>query len=250
MKKIYLYLFLFLFPVSGTFAQQYTDLGLQLVTPSQNMVLTANDTLIYLSFTVKNNGPDTIHSGDVIRYSYLMDGYIMPMIYNGSMADTLGATAPADIPPTDSFTVTSGLTGFDSSLAGNRTFCVQLQEIIISSGTLIDTVATNNSSCAAITVIIRPTGISSPGNMYLNAVSVSPNPAYTDIHFGVNMNAGSPVVLQLTDITGKVVYSYSGILQSGKNSITVPAGNFVPGMYLYRIAAGAEIKTGKISVEK
>jgi hypothetical protein len=85
-------------------------------------------------------------------------------------------------------------------------------------------------------------------NLALNAY---PNPANQQTTIAFSLNEKSDAMLNITDLSGKAVYSTSlGERNQGLNQINVDLSSFSNGVYLYTITANGNSATRKLIVKK
>jgi serine protease AprX len=77
-------------------------------------------------------------------------------------------------------------------------------------------------------------------------ISVYPNPLNSLLNIRVVNSHGGNLQVILTDITGKIVYSYITILDSGFNELKLPLPGMASGLYLARIRTNNETRTYKL----
>ncbi len=84
-----------------------------------------------------------------------------------------------------------------------------------------------------------------------NNVEVYPNPFNERLNFDFRLNAAGEVSLQLFDLSGKTVFSRTGLFPAGNHAIRINSGSLKlsPGTYLYRLQTGGKVKTGKVVFE-
>lgn len=81
------------------------------------------------------------------------------------------------------------------------------------------------------------------------AVQAWPNPTDGRLHLSVDLRAAGDVELQILDLQGRVqVMQAVGRQPMGIHKMEVDLGALAPGIYLYRVQAGAASMTGKVSV--
>lgn len=82
-------------------------------------------------------------------------------------------------------------------------------------------------------------------NGLINSVSVYPNPATNNISFTSSINA---TIIEITDITGRMVDSYS----MANNKVNIQTTDFAPGIYIYSILNQKKevINRGKFEIAK
>jgi hypothetical protein len=151
--------------------------------------------------------------------------------FNGQ-ASSLPATIPAGSTQTYTFTYTVPA-AYDVT---------EMKAIIL----LIDNTQTEkhimNAAGAAI-----PVGIND--QTALNGVSVYPNPFSETTTVEVNLLSNDEVVVEMFDMTGKLVSSQNhGTLAAGKHLLNVNGANLADGMYFVKITAGTSVATQKVSI--
>jgi hypothetical protein len=77
---------------------------------------------------------------------------------------------------------------------------------------------------------------------------IYPNPVKNDAAFTYELKHDSRVQLIISDITGKIVDTYTFNGKAGKNEEHVSFEKFKSGIYFYEIKADDEVKSGKFSV--
>lgn len=81
-------------------------------------------------------------------------------------------------------------------------------------------------------------------------LSVYPNPAQNSAHVDFTLKNASDVTFELTDLSGKTVYSISEKMSAGNNSLVVPTDALSNGVYMYTFSNGNAIVTKKLVVNK
>jgi PKD repeat protein len=97
-----------------------------------------------------------------------------------------------------------------------------------------------NTSSANINLIVSETAISALGigNVQLPGLVAGnpyPNPVGEILYLDLNNPANVIAMTEVIDLQGRIIFSKSINLPSGKNQITIPTGNLSKGMYLLRI---------------
>jgi ELWxxDGT repeat protein len=84
-----------------------------------------------------------------------------------------------------------------------------------------------------------------------NAVIVYPNPAETNATVQVTLSAATELQIQLTDVTGRVLYNNTQNLHAGTQKINIPVSALASGNYIYHIysTSGTTRLTGKLAVK-
>lgn len=81
-------------------------------------------------------------------------------------------------------------------------------------------------------------------------LTVYPNPAQNSANVDFTLENASDVTFELTDLSGKSVYSISEKMSAGDNSIVVPTDALSNGVYMYTFSNGNAIVTKKLVVNK
>jgi Tfp pilus assembly ATPase PilU len=81
------------------------------------------------------------------------------------------------------------------------------------------------------------------------ATTVYPNPARENVTVQFNSTTESNYTIQLTDITGRVVYAYSGDAQIGLNSREINLSEVQSGVYLVKIKSAGYNETTRLVIE-
>jgi hypothetical protein len=92
-----------------------------------------------------------------------------------------------------------------------------------------------DSTCTDFVVYFAELGVEETGINY----SVAPNP--TEVSTNFTFAAGTEATVSLFDLSGKLVSTTSGI-----EKVTVITENLTSGSYIYSIATGDKVATGKL----
>lgn len=85
----------------------------------------------------------------------------------------------------------------------------------------------------------------------INDFSVFPNPTNGITNVSMNLVESSNVVIEITDLLGKVVYTESkGKLSPGNHLLNMDASNLVNGIYLFNVHVDGQKVTKRVSVSK
>lgn len=86
---------------------------------------------------------------------------------------------------------------------------------------------------------------------YSNALLIYPNPAETVATLQLKLNTATELLVQLTDMTGRIVYNNNQHLQSGTQTINIPVFELPSGNYIYHIYStdGNTRLNGKLAVK-
>jgi hypothetical protein len=74
----------------------------------------------------------------------------------------------------------------------------------------------------------------------INNVELYPNPAEGDVHIKFSANQAEKMVVQITDITGKVVSTSQITSKEGSNLIIVPTDGMSSGTYFVKLGNNAK----------
>jgi hypothetical protein len=81
------------------------------------------------------------------------------------------------------------------------------------------------------------------------SLTIFPNPAPRKTTIGISMLRSNHVALEVSDISGKAVYSvFSGLLPQGLTEISWNAGGMADGLYLCRLKTGQNTITRKFII--
>ncbi len=119
--------------------------------------------------------------------------------------------------------------------------CVEVSNpggILDPGGSFTETDLSNNRLCAGLP-------ISAP--VY---VPPYPNPAGTDVNFGIILTTAGPLLLEIYDAQGKQVRSFSKQMNAGYTLHTIPVHDFMEGMYMVRYAFGGDTQTVRFVVAR
>jgi hypothetical protein len=113
-------------------------------------------------------------------------------------------------------------------------------------GTAAYTATSNNFYIDRINVSPFPLGV----NTVMNdgkTIAVAPNPTSGSSFVVINGNSSPTARVQVTDMTGKVVYSVQEQLNGAVNRIEIPASAIsVKGIYLVQVVTGTQTHTEKL----
>ncbi|MFN0276841.1 MAG: T9SS type A sorting domain-containing protein [Chitinophagales bacterium] len=103
-----------------------------------------------------------------------------------------------------------------------------------------------NANSAKLTTLIEYVGIQDVSSV--NDVDIFPNPADEQTFIRVDLNETTEVIMQITDMNGKVVLNNNYGILSGDNAINVNTTTLSTGIYIVNIQAGNQMKTEKLHV--
>ncbi|MCB9046443.1 MAG: T9SS type A sorting domain-containing protein [Chitinophagales bacterium] len=239
----------FIFPILLAFfflsasAQRYSDFSIRLIEP-----VTTDTVYTDIQFTIKasirNNGVDTFFMTDSLAFELSFDG--SPISFsNGTGFVPYMVLTNKDLWPGDSAGVSFSFTVNKGWKTGPTDICVGVS-MLNKVDTILDTVSSNNMSCASITVLDVPVSVNEVKKAIMS-VGVYPNPANSIANFSVTLKEPRNVAISLMDITGRVVMTESRNI-SEKGMISFNTTELPKGMYLYKVQAGSEQAWGKLEV--
>mgnify|MGYP003574965898 CR=1 FL=1 len=230
---------------TGAFAQRQCNLAPTMVSPTENQIFPAGDTM-RLTFTIKNNGPASIIAGDTIFYGIGSDVYA----HVATAAIANGATS-APITPGIFFTntTTADITGsvcvtlLDQSLITYNTTPPTPALI-----TYVDADTTNDETCRTVTLKAKPTSVLNLNNKN-EQLNFYPNPATADVNFALSLEKAENVIVSVKDITGReVMRNDFGKVQAGQAPFKINVANLNNGIYFIELNAGERKAVGKMNV--
>lgn len=84
----------------------------------------------------------------------------------------------------------------------------------------------------------------------MQGVTVYPVPASENVSFGFEQSTDAPVTINITDVSGRVVYTQQFSAVGAGTVITVDLTGFSAGSYFYSITSGDEAGNGKLVIAK
>jgi hypothetical protein len=192
-------------------------------TDTSNAVTVTVDTLVTPSVTVTPNPGSTVDSGTVVTFT---------------ANPTNGGTNPVYQWYKNGVPVgTGGNTYVDSTLATDDSITVEL----ISS----DPCATIPDTSAPVVMIVNPVSVS---YVYADAmVQIYPNPSNESFTLVLSPVSGAATV-EITDVTGRLVYSNSYKAQAGQLKEQISLYGQAQGFYLIKVKANDAIYTEKLQI--
>ena len=86
-----------------------------------------------------------------------------------------------------------------------------------------------------------------PDSETFTVLKVSPNPFIDKAQIELSLASRAPVLLEVFDLSGMLLYSSNTELQAGAQQLEIPGGSFPENsMLLYRISAGGQSYSGKL----
>lgn len=239
MKKILLTVAIAL-TANFTFAQRSIDWSVEEVSSPTQVV---HNVQTVVKYVCKNNGPDIAEVGDSV--------YSRGVLNNQLVTGWVLTLLKADLAVGDTIHLTFNIAGIPvDGLSFNGPFAVQslLQDrpdlILETQGTL-----TNNTSTKTIPYINeKGWGVSVSTISSNSTLSIYPNPTSSLLNIDVaTIGAAQDAVLEIVDMTGKVVMTVNGYNTESGFNVNVEGLN--KGIYLVRVQNGDFISTSKISIQ-
>jgi len=109
----------------------------------------------------------------------------------------------------------------------------------------------DNSDKSVLQSISIPAGtLAVPSISEVNSIMLYPNPAKDIVNVSFELADQHNIGINIVDAIGKVVYSSTEQLNVGKHMVTVPTGNFTPGVYYVTIKSEGGSTTTHLSIVK
>jgi hypothetical protein len=232
----------------ASFAQRTIDWETLSINSPDSMRSTATNTPINLTFTMKNNGPDAVNSGDSVLFQFGITNTNPQIYYPGPGASQfriqiIGKTYASG----DTMQIT--IPGLSVNLVAPTSINANLRVIsFVRGGNITNEVAPaiNNNTITKTVVWYNQYGNGvGLGELFKNVnVKVYPNPAKDVLN--IETNYGKEVVINIYDITGKKVES----IRNNEQITKINVAEFNKGFYMYEIKTTSNdlIKSGKFSV--
>lgn len=83
----------------------------------------------------------------------------------------------------------------------------------------------------------------------IDEFTVYPNPTGTSTKVSFTVNKAGNVVVNVFDVTGQLVASYTNKVQAGRSSLDINVANFRSGVYFINAQIGDDVKTQKLMVK-
>jgi hypothetical protein len=83
----------------------------------------------------------------------------------------------------------------------------------------------------------------------IDEFSVFPNPAGTSTKVSFAVNTAGNVVVNVLDVRGQLISSYSNKVPAGRSSLEINVENFASGVYFINAQIGGDVKTQKLMVK-
>lgn len=240
MKKILLTVAIAL-TANFTFAQRSIDWSVEEVSSPTQVV---HNVQTVVNYVCKNNGPDIAEVGDTV--------FTRAVINNQLVTGWVYRLLTADLAVGDTIHLTFNIApiNINNGLSFNGPFLVQslLQDrpdlILETQGT----VANNEKSKTIPYINDKGWGVSVSNISSNSSLSIYPNPSSSILNIDVAMiNASQDAVLEIVDMTGKVVMTVNGYNTATGYNVNVDGLN--KGIYMVRVQNGDFISTSKISIQ-
>lgn len=215
--------------------QVHADLELIVAYPHNNQVIPFGDS-VQTSFFIINHGPDDI-IGDTL------------LIRANNPA--MGGGFVGDIQVGDTGIAYSGLQWKDEGDTNNDSlsFCYYFRNPVSYSNRVVDTNATNDTTCYSYVMLGDPTtGIVTTQAHKL--LKLFPNPASGLVNIQLNTEGYRQLQLRVTDVFGREIlfHDYATKNSFGKSDIQFDATGFSPGVYFVRLRADDKTFMSKLVV--
>lgn len=241
MKKVLLTMMVAFVAFAAT-AQRNVDLSVKLNDPNASTLLRAG-VAFPISFTYKNNGPDTLKGGDSMQFGVVINNTLITqtiktVIINAGAKVKPGDTGVVNYPPTLALNGPSGTVNVCAfALIRNRTIGDSLHE----------TNNLNNVGCNA--TAYTGMGDGKVEVVYGTQAIALPNPANQNTTISYQLASNSKVSLSILDITGKQIELISeGIQPAGKYGYLYNTSNLKNGVYMYKLTVDGATTSGKLVV--
>lgn len=84
-----------------------------------------------------------------------------------------------------------------------------------------------------------------------NSISVYPNPAENNLNIDLDLIKNSDVEINITDVTGKIVFNKTSKLSKGENKLNIETAGLASGLYFVQVNADSNfVTTKKIIISK
>jgi hypothetical protein len=254
MKKVLTLLFLVGLTISG-FAQKNLDISLdQIASPTQLQSEIGVGTRIPVKLICKNNGTDDLAAGDTLYWNALIidlatNQIILQIPQNATSGNAYLTAISRAVPVGDTISVGNNF---------STTAYVEFSRAIRFGGScgainranpIQDANTANNSTYVDITWWnVDRNGVSVDKVSFDNNIALYPNPANNELNVQLKYAQYADVVVELIDITGKVVLSENVSSSISNNGYTLDVSNVPNGIYIVKVVNGEQVNTSKVSV--
>ena len=108
----------------------------------------------------------------------------------------------------------------------------------------------NFSNCPVIAGPRSISGIDETGNLLNSSLSIVPNPATEEVKISFDAENSENSLLQVIDMTGKLVLEQNKQVAPDNNTTTVNVGSLANGYYLVKVMQGKNSATRKLVIER
>jgi hypothetical protein len=91
--------------------------------------------------------------------------------------------------------------------------------------------------------------MNTPSTVTLSEFSVFPNPSKEQVTVILNITTYDKATMNISDLSGRVLYSESTTVIPGDNQWTLSVGDLHPGIYLLHLQNGEECRTRRLIIE-
>jgi hypothetical protein len=247
---------LFLAGLSTTlFAQKTLDMSLDKITsPTELQSDPQTGTKLPIKLVCKNNGTDDLAIGDTLYWNALLIDIAQSQILveapqGASQGNSYLTVLTRAVPSGDTITLGNSL-NINLYLSFSRAIRFGAScGAINRASPVVDGNTGNNSTFVDITWFNTDrNGVSVEKLNYNNNIAVFPNPASTELNVQLLLTQYADVVVELLDLTGKVILSENVSSSLTNNGYTVDVSSIPTGLYIVRVSNGEQVNTSKVSI--
>lgn len=229
------------------FAQKTCNLGIQ-ATATPTTVNFGDTTRITIKLT--NLGTASLTTTDTVYYGQIGSTTVFSLVPTNTIASGGSQTF------TNELYIRHGFDTLTADRVINTCLKLYNQTEITKNGvpvpvTYNDPIATNDSSCVAVTFKKKPTvGIFEFADKG-QQLSIYPNPATTQVNFDINLDKAENIKVFVKDISGRDVMNKDfGTITAGKlNQFSLDISKLQAGMYFVEVNGEQKIATGKFVIK-
>jgi hypothetical protein len=242
MKKIFTLIAAGALTIGISYAQRTVDIETILVSPSSGSNVNST-TAFDMTFTVTNNGPDSIKAGDSIVFLQGINNTYYPNTTKIiTSTDTLAPGASKNYTATGLY-----ITGGNSQTLNACALVVLIQR------TGVDTVRDNtaggnNYACNSVNYV-NPASIGSELSANKMSSMSYPNPASSNLTVAFTAQQGD-ATLNIVDVTGKLVISENFLANDGLTERNINVEALKPGVYFYELILNGMVDRHKFVVNR
>ena len=223
-------------------AQRTIDMETSIVAPADGSTFRSGEAFT-LSYTFKNNGPDSMVAGDTIVVNILLNN-----VNQSSLAQIL--TLNTTILKDSSVTINRPGLNITAPSAGARDLCVvgRFFSRVTTDFVQDTTITGNNRSCVNLNITVGLGDELSAKKLNANAY---PNPMSSAGVISFTTTTSSEVSVKIFDLAGRQVLSvFEGTKEAGDHTANFNVSDLKDGIYLYQIQAGDISTTNKLIIRK